>query len=124
MRNIETELGVSLSEFNWEDLAACKGLGLPVEGQEFVPAEDDWFFDAYEANTNIRRAADDICMSCPVQRICHGIGQKYRQEGLWGGIYLNAQGKPDPVRNNHKTDETWKRLQRALNSDFSAMMEG
>lgn len=124
MKNLETELGVSLTDFVWEDLAACKGLGLPAGDEEFIPERDDWFFDAYESNEQIAKAADDICMSCPVQKICYDMGVKYKQEGLRGGVYLNAQGKPDPVRNNHKTKETWRKIRRVLNSGNGEKLRG
>lgn len=116
--NIETALGVPVADFVWEDLAACKGLCLPDADEEFIPERDDWFFDAYEANTSIAKTTDDICMSCPVQRICYNMGVKYRQEGVRGGVYLNQQGKPDGVRNSHKTADTWRQLNRVLHTSF------
>lgn len=120
MKNLETELGITLSDFVWEDLAACKGLVAPREDEEFIPERDDWFFDAYEANEHIAKIADEICMSCPVQQICYSSGKKNKYEGLRGGVYLNAQGKPDKVKNSHKTKETWKKLGKVLNESFGA----
>lgn len=104
---VDAALGVDRSEFSWKDLAACRNMN-PTS------PEDDWFFDVYETNKDAARAVDQICMSCPVQKICAAHGRDNRLEGVWGGVYWTPGGKPDAARNNHKTQDDWKELEEAL----------
>ncbi len=105
MTKVEDMLGVDAGDFQWTDLAACKGL--PPQSPE-----KDWFFDGYETNKDIAKTTDQMCNACPVQRICGEYAIENRLEGCWGGIYWTPQGKPDAVRNNHKQPKDWKGLER------------
>lgn len=104
---VDVALGIDESEFSWTALAACRDM-MPTS------PSTDWFFNAYEENKEVAAAADQICMSCPVQRICAEYAVTNREEGLWGGVYWNTQGRPDLTRNNHKTKETWQALEDQL----------
>lgn len=74
----------------------------------------DWFFDDYETDPKQAKITDQICNSCPVQRVCFEEGTATKSEGVWGGVYLNTQGKPDMARNNHKTAADWRALEKKL----------
>lgn len=89
--------------FHWEMLAACRGTVTSVE--------DDFFFDAYEIDPVISRQVDEICLSCPVQDVCFEEGVSTKSEGVWGGVYLTSSGKVDKVRNAHKTQDVWRRIE-------------
>ena len=98
-------------QFNWKDLAACKGMTPKALG---IPPEEDWFFDGYESNKKTAVQVDQICLSCPVQAACYDEGVSTKSEGVWGGVYLNAQGRPDLAHNNHKTPDIWKAIEEKI----------
>lgn len=76
--------------------------------------ELNWFFDDYEADEELAKAMDEVCLSCPVMKDCLMEASDMKDTGLRGGIYLN-KGKPDRARNAHKTDEVWARIREKLN---------
>jgi len=100
MSNILDDLGLDPDTVTWQDLAACKGMEL------------EWFYEDYENDAVHARNADLVCASCPVVAACAAAGKTKKEEGLWGGVYWNGAGKPDRVRNRHKTDEVWKDLEK------------
>ncbi|MGH0053631.1 MAG: WhiB family transcriptional regulator [Sphaerochaetaceae bacterium] len=108
---IDAALGIDETEFSWNALAACRDM-MPES------AETDWFFNAYESKPEVAKAADGLCMSCPVQRICAEYAVTHKEEGLWGGVYWNAQGRVDVTKNAHKTDEVWEQLELQLGMNF------
>ena len=97
MSNILNDLGVDEEDFDWKHLAICAGM------------ETNLFFDKYEIDINTAKNIDEMCLSCPVMKICYDTGVENNEYGIWGGIYLNA-GLIDKTRNLHKTPEIWKRL--------------
>lgn len=113
MSNVETALGVDKRDFNWKQLAACRGLVAARSG-EFDAHKEDLFFDAYEQDKSVARTTDEICLSCPVIQICDAYATENELMGQWGGFYRNAKGRPSLTKNNHKTPEDWHKLERAL----------
>ena len=103
--NIETLVGKELDDIYWNDLGACSGL--------VSSPDEDIFFDLYEKDSVISKVADEVCMSCPVITQCFLYGQSEKLEGLWGGVYLNPQGRVDSAKNRHKTEEDWKLIKQA-----------
>ena len=95
------ELGIDPERFRWEDLALCKGLDTEI------------FYSLYENDPVIAKAADDMCLHCPVMKMCHAKGQKGNW-GLWGGVYWNGSGKEDPARSIHKTEEVRAQIDQRL----------
>lgn len=99
MSSILNDLGIDQDNFDWFDLAACKGM------------DTNLFYEKYEADINIAKNIDEMCLSCPVISMCYESGKINNEYGVWGGAYLNA-GSIDRSRNLHKTSEIWKRLRR------------
>jgi hypothetical protein len=97
MSNILNELGVDEEDFNWWHLAACRGM------------DTNLFYDKYEMDINTAKNIDEMCLACPVNKMCYSSGIENNEYGIWGGVYLNA-GTIDKTRNMHKTPEVWKRL--------------
>lgn len=108
MSSLLDELGLDPEEFDWEDLALCKST--------VTSPEDDVFFDRYESDEESAKAADDMCLRCPVIRQCFFAGAEGRT-GVWGGVYWNGSGKPDKNKNSHKTDEVWSKVHERVSSD-------
>lgn len=104
---VDAALGVDRSEFSWKDIGACRNMN-PTS------PDDDWFFDMYETNKDVAKTVDQICMSCPVQQICGNHARNNKLEGVWGGVYWTPSGKPDAARNNHKTADDWKAIEKEL----------
>jgi hypothetical protein len=101
MSNILNELGVDKQEFEWFDLAICRGM------------DTNLFFEKYETDVNIAKSIDEACLSCPVAKMCYESGIENNEYGVWGGIYLNA-GSVDNSKNTHKTPEIWKKIKRRI----------
>ena len=64
------------------------------------------FFDKYEENKDLAGAIDNMCINCPVQRMCLAQGVSNKEWGVWGGIYLEG-GEISKEFNSHKSKETW-----------------
>lgn len=99
MSNILFNLGVDEGELAWQHLAICSGL------------DTNLFFDSYETDINIAKNIDEMCLSCPVAKICYDHGVENSEDGVWGGIYLSS-GSIDKSKNIHKTPEVWKRIKK------------
>lgn len=99
MSNILNDLGVDQDDFEWFHLAACNGM------------DTNLFYEKYEADINIAKNIDEMCLSCPVIKMCYESGKDNNEHGIWGGIYLNA-GVIDKSRNVHKDQEVWKKLRK------------
>jgi hypothetical protein len=97
MSSILNDLGLDPEEFEWWDLAACKGMDTHL------------FYDKYESDPNIAKNVDQACLACPVIKNCLKAGNDNDEYGVWGGIYLSS-GSTDKARNIHKTEEVWKQL--------------
>lgn len=95
--NIFEALGLDERSFVWQDLAQCKG------------KDTELFFDKYESSPRTARAVDDMCFSCPVQKVCLQEGVDKGATGVWGGVYL-INGRQDESKNSHKSKETWIKL--------------
>ena len=104
------ELGIDPEEMSWEDWAACKGMGFHTFFDTPAKSEDEDEINPGYDDVVIARAVDDLCFNCPVQRACGIYGMQNKLEGVWGGMYLNARGRPDKTRNSHKSESQWKRL--------------
>lgn len=91
------ELGLDPADFEWHDLALCKGMPF------------DSFYEDYESDVEVAKAVDEACLSCPVMKECFFKGGE-GEHGVWGGVYWNGSGKPDKNKNAHKTDETWQEI--------------
>lgn len=99
MSDILNSLGVDREDFDWWHLAACSGM------------EPNLLYDQYEIDINVAKNIDEMCLSCPVIKMCHDEGIGNNEWGVWGGVYLTL-GVVDKARNMHKTPEVWKRLKK------------
>jgi hypothetical protein len=99
MSNILNDLGIDQDDLEWFQLGICKGM------------DTNLFYEKYEADINIAKNIDEMCLSCPVIEMCYKNGVKQNEYGVWGGIYLNS-GQIDKTRNMHKTQEVWKKLRK------------
>ena len=99
MSNILNDLGIDKQEFEWFDLAICRGM------------DTNLFFEKYETDVNIAKNIDEACLSCPVSKMCYDSGVENNEYGVWGGVYLNA-GSVDNSKNTHKTPEICKRIKK------------
>ena len=99
MSNILNDLGIDKQEFEWFDLAICRGM------------DTNLFFEKYETDVNIAKNIDEACLSCPVSKMCYDSGVENNEYGVWGGVYLNA-GSVANSKNTHKTPEIWKRIKK------------
>ena len=99
MSNILNSLGVDEEDFDWFDLAVCRGM------------DTNLFYDQYEADQNIAKNIDEMCLSCPVLEMCFKAGKEMNEYGVWGGVFMNS-GSIDKSKNLHKTADTWKRLKK------------
>jgi hypothetical protein len=99
MSSILSNLGVDEEDFDWYDLAVCRGM------------DTNLFYDKYEADPNIAKNIDEACLSCPVIAVCYKAGQENDEYGVWGGVYLTS-GSIDKSKNLHKTQDLWKRLKK------------
>lgn len=87
-------------ELKWQDVAICNG------GED----NSNLFFDEYESDVVIAMNTDQMCLHCPVAKQCLQSGMDNGDWGCWGGVYL-VYGKPDKIRNSHKSIEDWERLE-------------
>ena len=99
MSNILNSLGIDQEDFNWYDLAVCRGM------------DTNLFYDQYEADQNIARNIDEMCLSCPVLEMCFEAGKEMNEYGVWGGVFMSS-GSIDKSKNLHKTADIWKRLKK------------
>jgi hypothetical protein len=99
MSSILNDLGVSADDFEWWDIAICKGM------------DTNLFYDKYESDVQTAKSIDEACLSCPVIRICYENGVNNNEYGVWGGVYLNS-GSIDKSKNLHKTQDSWKALRK------------
>lgn len=84
-------------ELSWYHIGLCQGM------------RTNWFYDDYEADQELAKVMDNICLSCPARTSCLREGIENKEYGLWGGVFL-SNGKIDIARNEHKTDEIWARI--------------
>ena len=99
MSNILDDLGIDQEDLDWYDLAICRNM------------DTNLFYEKYEADPNIARNIDEMCLSCPVISMCFESGSENNEYGVWGGVYLNS-GSIDKSKNLHKAADTWKRLKK------------
>lgn len=99
--NLLDALGINPEDFVWEDLALCKN------------SDRSLFFEEYESDQTTACQVDEMCLSCPVFKECAEFGQN-GQWGVWGAVYWNGAGKPDQMRNTHKTPEVWEQIKERL----------
>lgn len=97
MSDLLSKLGLDEDEVTWEQLALCRG------------NDSEVFFDKYEKDEEVAKAADQMCLHCPVISQCFFAGSA-NQHGVWGGVYWNGSGKPDKNKNSHKTEEVWAEI--------------
>lgn len=94
-------IGIDPDELRWHNLAQCRGMDREI------------FYDKYEADVNVAKITDEICLSCPVLQECLTAGIENNEHGVWGGIYLTS-GKPDMNKNEHKTEQVWNELRERI----------
>ncbi len=97
MSDILNKLNSDENTIKWWHLAACQGIDTNV------------FFEQYEVDTNIAKAVDQCCLSCPVIQMCYKSGLENNEYGVWGGVYLSF-GDIDKMKNIHKTKDIWKQI--------------
>lgn len=97
MSNILNNYRYDENDIEWQDLAGCLGMDTLL------------FFEKYETDVQIAKAVDQCCLACPVRKMCHQAGVDNSEYGVWGGVYLTL-GKPDKIKNIHKTKEIWKKV--------------
>lgn len=116
MSSILELFDIDEEDVDWRDLSSCKNIVEVYQDDDGKKKVFDPMFDSYEndaAPFAVRNAVDELCLSCPVQKICYMYGTGNGEPGVWGGVYL-SNGKPDKSRNDHKTKETWKRIKAAV----------
>ena len=91
--------GIDELDIKWYHLSACKEM--PI----------NWFYDDYETDKELAKQVDQICLHCPVAKICHSEGVSNKEKGVWGGVYMDL-GRPDKQHNSHKTSEILKQLKK------------
>ena len=99
MSDILSDLGVDSESFDWYHLSICRGMDTTL------------FYDKYENDANIAKNIYEMCLSCPVAKMCYESGVENNEYGVWGGIYLNS-GSIDKARNIHKTQDAWKKIRK------------
>lgn len=113
MSDILEKLGIDVEDFHWYQIAACNGLMESIRKR--VPKGEaykhDPFFDAYESDPEVAKQTDQMCLGCPVIKVCYREAVERKEKGVWGGIYLDL-GRVDETFNAHKTPEIWKQLRK------------
>ena len=99
MSEILNDLGIDSDDLDWFHLGICSGV------------DTNLFYEKYEADSNIAKNIDEMCLSCPVISMCYETGSEGNEYGVWGGVYLSS-GSIDKSKNLHKTQDTWKRLKK------------
>jgi hypothetical protein len=69
-------------------------------------------YEQYEKDVAHRLVMDSMCAVCPVMKECWQSSRENKEEGLWGGVYMDGAGRAHQQYNNHKTKEQWQELQR------------
>ena len=92
MQDFLQRLGIDPSNFEWQQLASCKGL------------DTNLFFEGYESDTIIAGEIDKMCSQCPVLKECHRHGVKNKLSGVFGAFYL-SNGQIDKKKNQHKSKD-------------------
>ncbi len=92
MQDFLQRLGIDLSNFQWPQLASCKGL------------DTNLFFEIYESDPIVAGEIDRMCLKCPVLNECYEYGVSNKLFGVFGGFYL-SNGQIDRKRNEHKDKE-------------------
>ena len=99
MSDILNDLGIDADDLDWYHLSICRGM------------DTNLFYEKYEADPNIAKNIDEMCLSCPVVSMCYQAGADGNEYGVWGGVYLTS-GSIDKSKNLHKSPDTWKRLKK------------
>ena len=103
MENLFNFIGIDDEDAQWYHLASCNGMT--------TDPKFDWFYDLYEVDKEVAKQIDQLCISCPVIKICYAEGVKNKEKGVWGGVYMDL-GRPDKQYNQHKTPAIWKTLKK------------
>ena len=99
MSDILNDLGIDADDLDWYHLSICRGM------------DTNLFYEKYEADPNIAKNIDEMCLSCPVVSMCYQAGADGNEYGVWGGVYLTS-GSIDKSKNLHKSPDIWKRLKK------------
>lgn len=102
-------------DIEWYHLAICQGMNDRPKPKPGQPRKKyvDKFYEGYEDDPVFAANMDSICLSCPVRAMCLREGIENNEYGLWGGVYL-TNGKMDPARNAHKTDDIWEQIRSGI----------
>jgi hypothetical protein len=90
-----------LKQHLWKDDASCLDLNT------------NFYFEEYEDNIDLRSGIDNICMSCPVRKVCFANGVSGKEWGIWGGVYLEG-GEISKEFNRHKSKQDWSNIWQSL----------
>lgn len=90
-----------MNRHRWKDDARCQGL------------DTNLFFDKYEENESIRKGVENICLECPVKKICFAVGISGKEWGVWGGVYLE-NGNISKEFGKHRSKDDWADLWKSL----------
>jgi len=94
-------LGIDPDDAEWQDFALCAGQSV-------------WrFHEGYESSPRIAKTTDEMCLSCPVRKVCLQSGIENGEYGCWGGVYL-SNGKVDKTKNAHKTPDVWEQIREGI----------
>lgn len=85
---------MTTSRQKWTEKAKCLNMDTNI------------YFDKYEEDFDLRKAVDELCKSCPVQRECLASAVSRQEWGVWGGVYFE-KGKISKEFNNHKKKIDW-----------------
>jgi len=99
MSSFSKHIGIDEDDIQWYHLAACRGM--PI----------NWFYDDYESDKETARQVDQVCLHCPVIKVCHDEGVANKEKGVWGGVFMNL-GRPDKQHNSHKDPEILRQMKR------------
>lgn len=101
--NLVDVYGLDARDVEWQDLGICAGM------------HHDYFFEIYESDPATATQIDEMCASCPVKRDCLSFGLDNKEEGVWGGVYLNGKGGVDANKISHKPQSVQDSIREAIN---------
>jgi len=77
------------AEMGWTAYARC--------GQWHPAAPSPEIFFPTEADSPETYVAQQLCVQCPVRRLCADRGRDHKERGIWGGIRRDDAGNVSPL---------------------------
>lgn len=93
-----------MKQYLWKDEALCLGL------------DTNLYFDKYEDDLDVRPIVDEMCLKCPVAKVCFANGVSGKEWGIWGGIYLE-NGEISREFSKHRSKEKWGEIWKTLTTE-------